>query len=304
MYSKLIGDNDKGRTRVTSGTLGIPLGPLATSLTLTKPEGQLGHASAARILRKHAKRGTINVERLRLGDSAKILTGTTRLVLSSLRTAQREDTGAVSLFADVTTAEGARVAICLFGSATNVCDFVPEVPAWRKFGWTSSRIEGVTELLMSAARAEDAADHDRAWWPSGRPTPQAARELCVYAANICEGQGAFFERGLVPWRRGYTLGQFESSEWLAQIYYGAYGNVRTAESLFDAVLVGAPYWVRGPVSSWVAYDKTAIPDLEASRYPAVLRPFARRWYSRQHPRGTKENALAVGLGMLAPDNEP
>jgi hypothetical protein len=301
MCSGLLGDNDDGRSRITGAALGLPLGPLSTGLSVTRPVGQLGHASSARTLSKKAKRRAVSVERLRLGYEPTILSGTSRLVLSSLRTAARHDTGAVTLYSDVTTAEGARVAVCLFGSAANVCGFSPEVPEWRKFGWTSSDIRGVTELLMSCAAAESSAQPDRAWWPNGHPAPEVARELCVYAANICEGQGEFFDRGLLPWRRGYTLGHFENGEWLARIYYGAYGHVRTAETLFDAVLVGAAYWVRGPMRSWVAYDKSAVPDLEASRYPSILRPFVRRWNRGQHPRGTRANAIAVSLGMLEPD---
>jgi hypothetical protein len=71
------------------------------------------------------------------------LTGRSQLILSSLRMPQASDTGAVTLFADLGSAEGRRVAICLFGSAENVCDWDPTPPRWRQFGWTSSSSEGV-----------------------------------------------------------------------------------------------------------------------------------------------------------------
>jgi len=280
MCSELIGDNEKNRMRVSPVSVGVPLGPLTTSLSLSRPVGQLGFASHARMLRKAAKRETVNLERLKLGAEPKILSGTSRLVLSSLRTEGGRDTGAVTLYADVTTAEGARVAVCLFGSATNVRDFTTEVPAWRRFGWTCSHLRGVTELLLAGANAEPSQSPDSAWWPDGQPTPEDTEELGAYAATICEGQGTYFDRGILPWRRGYTLGQFDNSEWLARIYYGAYGHVRTSDALFDAVLVGAPYWVRGALTSWSAYDADSIARLEANRFPKMLRPLIRLGHRR------------------------
>jgi hypothetical protein len=86
------------------------------------------------------------------------LGGRSQIVLSSLRMSQAADTGAVTLFADLGSAEGKRVAICLFGSAENVCDWDPTPPRWRHFGWTSSSSEGVILLLKAAAGAERSND--------------------------------------------------------------------------------------------------------------------------------------------------
>ena len=72
------------------------------------------------------------------------LAGRSDLVLSSLMDSREGvGSGAVSLFADLKSTEGKRVAACLFGSAKNVCDWDPEPPLWRRFGWTSSSNKGV-----------------------------------------------------------------------------------------------------------------------------------------------------------------
>lgn len=44
-----------------------------------------------------------------------------QMLLSSLRNEQGKDTGAVTLFADLQSVQGRRIAVCLFGSANNVC---------------------------------------------------------------------------------------------------------------------------------------------------------------------------------------
>src|SRR5262249_30000271 len=77
------------------------------------------------------------------------LAGRSQIVLSSLRNTNGTDSGAVTLFADVQTLEGRRVAVCLFGSAKNLCSCDPEPAAWRRFGWTSSKSEGLKVLLLA-----------------------------------------------------------------------------------------------------------------------------------------------------------
>lgn len=300
MCAAFLSDTDSHGLHVTGGSLGMPLGPLAANVSLQKPTDTTSRALAARKIQNRLKRITRDVEDLAFGDTPLTLRGSSRLVLSSLRKSSGDDTGAVALFGEIHTRRKARIAVCLFGSATNVCDFAPTVPQWREFGWTSSHIEGVTNILMTAASAESAADPDKAWWPDGEPDEETIRRLCSYAVNLCEGQGEFFSRGTLPWRRGYTLGHFENAEWLARVYYGTRDSLSAAVTGFDAIYVGSAFWVRSPATSWVTYDKNRIPDLEASRYPAPLRPFARSWYRRQHPRGTKENRLATGLGMIPP----
>src|SRR5262249_41723706 len=66
------------------------------------------------------------------------LAGQSQLVLSSLEDSSQEFSGAVTLFADLLSPEGKRIAVCLFGSGINVCDCEPNPPQWRKFAWTSS----------------------------------------------------------------------------------------------------------------------------------------------------------------------
>ena len=104
------------------------------------------------------------------------LEGRSQMVLSSLRGAGpywrsvragrdvggHELTGAVTLFADLPSRQGRRIAVCLFGSAGNVCGCDPTVPALRQFGWTSSSNKGV-EFLLNAANAESAKDPQVYW---------------------------------------------------------------------------------------------------------------------------------------------
>ena len=300
MCTALANDNDAGGVRVTGGSLNVGLGPVNGAVTLQQPSDAASRAARARELERRLRKDVRQVENLVPGQGPKALTGTSRLVLSSLRSSDGRATGAVILFADIATRTSGRIALCLFGGASNVCDFTPSVPAWRRFGWTSSHIEGVTQLLLSGAHAENASDVQRAWRPGGRPGRDTVRRVCHHAVNICEGQGEFFGRGTLPWRRGYTLGHYEQAEWLARIYYGASDTILAAATGFDAIYVGAAFWVRAPLDSWMVYDQGTIPALEASRYPAPIRPLARRWHSRRHPRGTKENQLATALGTVTP----
>jgi hypothetical protein len=80
--------------------------------------------------------------------------------------------------------------------------------------------------------------------------------MCQIAATICRCQGDFdYNENLPPWRRGYTLGDFDKAEWLAQIYFVA-DNVRTPVQTFDRVFLGAPLWVRTPPDATVTwYDQ-------------------------------------------------
>jgi hypothetical protein len=91
------------------------------------------------------------------------LAGRSSMILSSLRNPEATDSGAVTLFADLHTPEGKRVALCLFGSATNVCGCDPDPPLWRRFGWTSSTNNGVRLLLRAGAHAEESYAPSKFW---------------------------------------------------------------------------------------------------------------------------------------------
>ncbi len=148
------------------------------------------------------------------------LAGQSQVVLSSLQHPDGEDTGAVTLFSDLRSPEGKRVAVCLFGSAHNVCGCDPEPPAWRRFGWTSSSGEGVDLLLQTGPNAENSKNPDNFWQETAKKVGVDLYDICWDAQNICANQGT--DRGHindVSWQRGYTIGHYEGAEWLARIYY-------------------------------------------------------------------------------------
>ena len=225
------------------------------------------------------------------GPTPLYLAGRSQMVLSSLRGAGpywrsvragrdvggHEDTGAVTLFADLPSRQGRRIAVCLFGSASNVCGWDPTVPALRQFGWTSSSNKGV-EFLLNAANAESAKDPQVYWNQAPEEVHTNVREICRNALTICYSQG---ERGLdsPPWRRGYTIGHYQDVEWLAQIYFTDRDIIGPVP--FDVVHVGAAFWVRsGSARAWVPYDRENIRMLcEAERSPR--RSLARMWYGRR-----------------------
>ncbi len=206
------------------------------------------------------------------------LGGRSQIVLSSLQRPQGDETGAVTLFADLQSQDGKRVAVCLFGSARNVCDWQPPLSSWQCRGWVSSTIKGVELLLLAGANAENSDDPKGFWREAAKREGASTREICWNAQNICANQGMESEYHDLPWRRGYTIGHYNDAEWLAQIYFEHSDPANPYDS-FDTVYVGAALWVRSASPrAWVPYTPKNIPAIEAAQHPVIQRPFARVWY--------------------------
>lgn len=205
------------------------------------------------------------------------LAGQSQVVLSSLRNPSGTDSGAVMLFGRLTSTEGATVSLCLFGSAKNVCDYEPEVPLWRKFGWTSSTNEGVRVLLSAAPNAESEDDPAAHWLASAEQHEAGVGEICKNAENICVGQGQYHAADVTSWHRGFTLGHYLNAEWLARIYFT---HRRSGKQLpnaeeSDVIHVGSALWLRTPnPRAWVPYTVKSIPRLDAARHSPLERPYA------------------------------
>jgi hypothetical protein len=214
------------------------------------------------------------------------LAGRSQLVLSSLQNTNGTDTGAVTLFADLKSPEGRRVALCLFGSANNVCSRDPELPSWRRFGWTSSTDYGVKLLLQAGANAEMSESPEAYWHQAAESLNADSREICWHAANICSGQGMTGARDYNrPWRRGYTIGHYSDVEWLAQIYFTNDGSPDNEGSRswrpepFHVIHVGAAFWVRSASPrAWIPYTAKNVPKLDAAQHPPMLQLPACVWY--------------------------
>jgi hypothetical protein len=228
------------------------------------------------------------------------LAGRSPLVLSSLRRTDSSDTGAVTLFADLVTSQGKRIAVCLFGSAHNVCGRDPELPSWRCFGWTSSSSEGVELLLHAAANAENSSDPELFWRQTAMREKADLHEISWNAQNICSGQGMYHGGDFRSWHRGYTIGHYTEVEWLAQIFFTDSAPGTDDDHLpldpYDVVYVGSALWVRssGP-RTWIPYTATNVPRLDAALLPRGVRSIARLWYKhrgqhRQHFATPKEAA--------------
>lgn len=210
------------------------------------------------------------------------LAGRSAIVLSSLQYPSGHDTGSVTLFADLTSAQGKRVAVCLFGSARNVCDYDPTPPEWRRYGWTSSSDKGVELLLLAGMNAEDSSDPAAFWQQTAERKRAELFDICWDAQNICanQGMGGHHEPELA-WRRGYTIGHYNDAEWLAQIYF-THADPSNPCDEYDVVHVGAAFWVRtGSPRAWVPYTETSTSRLDAAQHSLVQRPFARvKYYFR------------------------
>jgi hypothetical protein len=211
-----------------------------------------------------------------------------QMVLSSLRDDQGNDTGAVTLFADLQSPQGRRIAVCLFGSANNVCGCEPTVPAWRQFGWTSSTNNGVKFLLSAAANAESSKDPEAFWRQAAEEARTDDAEICWNALNICHGAGTKNYGDCRPWHRGYVIGHYQDGvEWLARIYFTDRDLTVPGPAAFDEVHVGAAFWVRsGSARAWVPYNRENTCALdEADRLPR-RRSLARIWREpREQDRG-------------------
>jgi hypothetical protein len=212
------------------------------------------------------------------------LAGRSDVVLSSLRNPAATSTGAVTLFADLVSPEDRRVAVCLFGSAQNVCNCDPEPPVWRRFGWTSSTDKGVRLLLKAATNAEGAESPEAYWHEAIGWEDTDVRDICWDAMNICSGQGQYHGNDTRAWHRGYTIGQYCEVEWLAQIFFTSSGpREGWIDSMpyrpYDVVYVGAAFWVRSASPrAWVPYTRRNIPKLDAAQHSIIQRPLARLRY--------------------------
>ncbi len=210
------------------------------------------------------------------------LVSRSRLVLSSLQDSFGDNNGAVTLYSDLRSPQGKRVALCLFGSGRNICDCSPEPPEWRKYGWTSSSNEGVELLLQAGVHAEDSNNPEAFWRETAERKGADLHEICWNAQNICSRQG--MSRGQpnnFPWHRGYTIGQYEDVEWLARIYFtydeAIEGQRNRLATHFNVIHVGAAIWVRsGSPEAWTPYTAENIAKLDAAQHPVRQQPVATR----------------------------
>lgn len=216
------------------------------------------------------------VEDLDYMGPTQYLAGRSYLVMSSLRNPNGTDTGAVTLFASLRSEQGRRIAVCLFGSANNVCGFEPTVPMWRQFGWTSSSTNGVEFLLRAAANGENSKDPDAFWHEAAEEEDTDDAEICWTALQLCSQQGTYFGNDSRPWRRGYTIGYYHDVEWVAQIYFSL--DALDAPEPVDVIHVGAAFWVRsGSPRAFVPYNTNNVEKLDVAERQLLARPLVRIW---------------------------
>src|SRR6202000_3486662 len=214
LVSKLWDDNATGRPV----KFGLNVGMSNLGLQIQQPDPLDTKAAQAKVAEEMLSDHIVTD--LDYSGPLSYLAGQSQVVLSGLQKPDGDDTGAVTLFSDLRSPEGKRVALCLFGSAHNVCGCDPELPAWRRFGWTSSSSEGVDLLLRAGPDAENSSNPDEYWQEANSKFGVDTADICWDAQNICANQGT--DRGWdndVSWQRGYTLGPYNAAEWLARIYY-------------------------------------------------------------------------------------
>jgi hypothetical protein len=251
------------------------------------------NTKAARAASTEALLADLIVKDLDYMGPVSFLGGRSLIVLSSLRDSSGHNNGAVTLFSDLRSPEGKRIAVCLFGSGSNVCGCDPEPPEWRKHGWTSSSNQGVELLLQAGVNAEDSNNPDAFWQATADRQGADLYDICWNAQNICSRQGMTpGKRNDLAWHRGYTIGQYDNAEWLARIYF-TYNDENaepghTLSTRFNVIHVGAALWMRtGAPHAWIPYTAENIARLDAAQPPLTqpdfttlkLRMLKRRFFS-------------------------
>lgn len=194
--------------------------------------------------------------------------GTSPVAVSAIKSVTGRDLGVVNAFIPISYTENQTdVAVCLFGSRTNVCGQDPEFSEWRGNGWTASAFMGLDAFLRATVDDVDAETLNAT-------VPESSNEvddLCRFAYRLSYQQGddVFGGNPLRPWRRSYTLGHYRKAEWLAQIYCTA-TFPRSQGALH--VLVGAPIWIRSSEpEAWLSYaDPKTVDNLDLAEEPQVI----------------------------------
>ena len=135
---------------------------------------------------------------------------------------------------------GQRADICLFGSMDNFAGYIQQAD-YNPSGWTSSAWHAIDELLETHGRKNTSQWDDE-------------ESRAVEALKIALGQGITTHVGKHkdrPETRGFTIGNAEDTEWMAEIYVDVEltkdrWNFSPADPEFGAerILIGAPLWIR------------------------------------------------------------
>lgn len=143
------------------------------------------------------------------------------------------------------------VAVCLFGSMENFCEYIKESGPRTHWGWASSAAPSVFRFLQSNGTDLDS-----------YPFPSSPGKMAAAALQIAHSQGTYrpswectygMDR---PWQRSYTYGDAREAQWLAQIYVDVTREDFEEEGIditdyahnipVRRVLLGAPLWIRSP----------------------------------------------------------
>ena len=232
--------------------------------------------------------------------------GRSQILLSSLRYPNTSDTGAVTLFAKIRGESGRRIALCLFGSASNVCNCQSVVPQWKKFGWTSSTNEGMELLLKCAPKAEQGEDSKRFWDDVAFEVGASREDICWNALNVCYGQGAYHGNDCRPWHRGYTIGHYKDAEWLARIYF-SYEDTSLFDDESSLRVSPAGAGAHGAVRVTEAVRRVNQGGARAARTGGADRTATSRLAAGQegcHAAGSGGPAGACGRQRICPSRRP
>jgi hypothetical protein len=135
----------------------------------------------------------------------------------------------------VTSSNGHRVEVCMFGSVDNMADYAGAHDRTTE-GWVSSAAPAIFAFLTSHGTI------NRSQWDDDEAISVEASKIAIE-----QGTAADTEPNK-PWTRGFTLSHAEDSEWFAEIY----SDVELDQSRWDLdravdrIIIGAPLWIRTP----------------------------------------------------------
>jgi hypothetical protein len=152
--------------------------------------------------------------------------------------------------------DGRHVAVCLFGSMDNFIDFLSVAPQPGFEKWSFSSSPAVADFIAGDGKI--------------RPQDMSEEHIAIEAVklalddrDVADGEGG-------AWRRQpFTFAELKDyGQWLAQVYHVAvfeqpvlvYRNM--PELKFDAIVVGAPLWIGGPLRSIRLQDEYTEEELD------------------------------------------
>ncbi|MEV4813851.1 hypothetical protein [Micromonospora avicenniae] len=245
--SALAQDNNIDLDRARKTVLKSPQGPFLPQIEREmRPRPSSRHDRAIRL--EHAI-GSLAVSDFVTPPPAQFARGRGTLVLSDFVDQVEGSASMITAFTTTTSSDGTRVAVCMFGSFSNLADVVADSTP-RAMGWSSSSAPEVSRFILCRCEATD-----------GSESPL---DLAIEAINVCGFQGQHGPESdavilAEPWRRGFTYGHVsEVGEWFMEVFYDS--DLRCTphrfQEHFDRVIVGAPLWIRTPtLRSLELYDE-------------------------------------------------